>query len=64
MIRIAIAGAGAITERAHIPALASLPDAQIVAIDLVEVNPVLDTQNMTGILAAELAQSVLGKRIL
>jgi arginase len=37
--------------------------AQIAAIDLVEVNPVLDTQNMTGLLAAELAQSVLGKRI-
>ena len=33
-------------------------------IDLVEVNPVLDTQNMTGILAAELAQSALGKTIL
>ena len=32
MIRIAIAGAGAITERAHIPALASVADAQIVAI--------------------------------
>jgi hypothetical protein len=27
------------------------------------VNPVLDTQNMTGVLAAELAQGVLGKRI-
>lgn len=38
--------------------------AEIVAIDLVEVNPVLDTQNMTGILAAELAQSLLGKRIM
>jgi len=38
--------------------------AQIVAVDLVEVNPVLDTQNMTGLLAAELAQSMLGKRIL
>jgi arginase len=38
--------------------------AQIVAMDLVEVNPVLDSQNMTGILAAELAQSALGKRIL
>jgi arginase len=37
--------------------------AEIVAIDLVEVNPVLDTQNMTGVLAAELAQGVLGKRI-
>src|SRR5260221_14763379 len=32
MIRIAIAGAGAIAERAHIPALASVADAQIVAI--------------------------------
>ena len=37
--------------------------ANIIAIDLVEVNPVLDTTNMTGILAAELAQSLLGKRI-
>ena len=32
MIRIAIAGAGAIAERAHIPALSSVADAQIVAI--------------------------------
>jgi predicted dehydrogenase len=32
MIRIAIAGAGAIAERAHVPALASIADAQIVAI--------------------------------
>lgn len=32
MIRIAIAGAGAIAERAHIPALASVADTQIVAI--------------------------------
>jgi len=38
--------------------------ATIVAMDLVEVNPVLDSQNMTGILAAELAQSALGKTIL
>ncbi|HTR98081.1 MAG TPA: arginase [Candidatus Acidoferrales bacterium] len=38
--------------------------ANIVAIDLVEVNPVLDSQNMTGILATELAQSALGKTIL
>jgi arginase len=35
----------------------------ILALDLVEVNPILDSQNMTGILAAELAQSALGKRI-
>src|ERR1019366_3557768 len=32
VIKIAIAGAGAITERAHIPALRSVADAQIVAI--------------------------------
>jgi arginase len=38
--------------------------ATIAAIDVVEVNPVLDSQNMTGILAAEMVQSVLGKRIL
>jgi arginase len=41
-----------IAERAH-----------LMALDLVEVNPVLDTRNMTAILAAELAQSALGKRI-
>ncbi len=56
---------GGITYREAHLAMEMLADrAQIVAIDLVEVNPVLDTQNMTGILAAELAQSVLGKRIL
>ena len=32
MIRIAISGAGAITERAHIPALRSVADAQIIAL--------------------------------
>jgi len=56
---------GGITYREAHLAMELLNDrAQIVAIDLVEVNPVLDTQNMTGILAAELAQSILGKRIL
>jgi len=56
---------GGITYREAHLAMEMLNDrAEIVAIDLVEVNPVLDTQNMTGILAAELAQSVLGKRIL
>jgi arginase len=56
---------GGITYREAHLAMEMLADrAQIVAIDLVEVNPVLDTQNMTGILAAELAQSALGKRIL
>ena len=56
---------GGITYREAHLAMEMMSDrAQIVAIDLVEVNPVLDTQNMTGILAAELAQSVLGKRII
>lgn len=56
---------GGITYREAHLAMELLADrANIVAIDLVEVNPVLDSQNMTGILAAELAQSALGKRIL
>ena len=56
---------GGITYREAHLAMEMLSDrAQVAAIDLVEVNPVLDTQNMTGILAAELAQSLLGKRIL
>ena len=56
---------GGVTYREAHLAMELLADrAQIVAVDLVEVNPVLDTQNMTGILAAELAQSILGKRIL
>ena len=49
---------------AHI-AMEILADArQIIALDLVEVNPVLDHQNMTADLAAELAASALGLRIL
>jgi arginase len=56
---------GGITYReAHLAMELVADRANIVAIDIVEVNPVLDTQNMTGILAAELAQSALGKRIL
>ena len=55
---------GGITYREAHLAMELLSDrAEIVAIDLVEVNPVLDTQNMTGILAAELAQGLMGKRI-
>jgi arginase len=56
---------GGITYREAHLAMEMLADrANIVALDLVEVNPVLDSQNMTGILAAELAQDLLGKRIL
>ena len=34
------------------------------SLDLVEVNPVLDMQNQTAALGAELALSALGKKIL
>ncbi|HEX6462862.1 MAG TPA: arginase [Vicinamibacterales bacterium] len=37
---------------------------QLVALDLVEVNPVLDDRNMTAILGVELAASALGQKIL
>jgi arginase len=37
--------------------------ANVVSADLVEVNPILDTANQTGVLAVELAQSLFGKRI-
>jgi arginase len=36
---------------------------RLVGMDLVEVNPILDRENMTGKLAVELAASALGKRI-
>ena len=56
---------GGITYREAHLAMEMLCDrAEIVAMDLVEVNPVLDTQNMTAVLATELAQSALGKKIL
>jgi arginase len=37
---------------------------RLIALDLVEVNPVLDVQNTTAVLAAELAASAMGKKIL
>jgi arginase len=55
---------GGVTYReAHLAMEMFSDRAKIAAIDLVEVNPVLDNQNLTGVLAAELVQSVLGKRI-
>jgi arginase len=36
----------------------------LLALDLVEVNPILDVKNTTAVLAAELATSALGKKIL
>jgi arginase len=37
---------------------------QLIGLDLVEINPILDTQNQTALLGAELAQSALGLRII
>ncbi len=37
---------------------------RLVALDLVEVNPILDVQNQTAILATELALSAVGQRII
>jgi arginase len=37
---------------------------KLLSLDLVEVNPILDTQNQTAILAAELALSAVGQKIL
>jgi arginase len=46
-------------------AMEILADAhRVIALDLVEVNPVLDVQNTTAVLAAELAASALGMKIL
>jgi arginase len=49
---------------AHIAMEILADSSRLVALDLVEVNPVLDHQNMTAVLAAELAASALGQKIL
>ncbi len=57
-------GGGVTYREAHL-AMEILSDkANVVSADFVEVNPVLDTRNSTGVLAVELAQSLFGKRIL
>jgi arginase len=46
-------------------AMEMIADSQkLLSLDLVEVNPILDTQNQTAILAAELALSAVGQKIL
>lgn len=37
---------------------------QLIGLDIVDVNPILDVQNQTAILAAELVSSALGNRII
>ena len=36
---------------------------KLCSMDMVEVNPILDERNKTGILASELIQSALGKTV-
>ncbi len=57
-------GGGISYREAHLAMEILSERANVLSLDLVEVNPVLDTRNMTGVLAVELAQSLLGKRIL
>ena len=37
---------------------------RLMALDVVEINPILDSQNQTAVLGAELVQSAMGRRIL
>jgi arginase len=56
---------GGLTYREAHLAMEMLADTgKVIGIDLVEVNPVLDEQNRTAEVAAELLLSALGKRIL
>lgn len=56
--------AGGLTYReAHLLMEMLADDGRIRALDIVEVNPILDLGNATGKLAVELAASLLGSRI-
>lgn len=56
---------GGITYReAHLAMEMIADSGQMLAFEVVEVNPILDTGNRTGLLAVELACSAFGKRIL
>jgi arginase len=55
---------GGITYReAHLALEMVAESGRLLSLDLVEVNPILDRENQTAILATELALSALGKRI-
>jgi arginase len=54
---------GGLTYReAHLAVELIADTGRLAGMDLVEVNPILDRENMTGRLAVELAASALGKR--
>ena len=53
-----------ITAREAFLAVQMLADSgKLISMDLVEVNPILDERNKTGILASDLIQMALGKRM-
>jgi arginase len=55
---------GGITYReAHLAMELIAASGRLISLDLVEVNPILDTRNMTALLAVEFALSALGKTI-
>lgn len=55
---------GGLTQReAHLACEILAESGQLVGMDVVEVNPILDVQNQTAMLATELILSALGKRI-
>jgi arginase len=55
---------GGLTFReAHLAVELAADTGKLIALDVVEVNPILDIQNTTGRLAVQLALSALGKRI-
>jgi arginase (EC 3.5.3.1) len=55
---------GGITYReAHLAMELVAASGRLISLDLVEVNPILDTRNMTALLAVEFALSALGKTI-
>jgi arginase len=56
---------GGMTYREAHLAMELLSDSgRVIAMEVVEVNPVLDTANRTALLAVELVMSGMGKRIL
>ena len=56
---------GGVTYRESHLAMEMVADSQrMISLELVEVNPVIDLQNATGLLGVELISSALGKRIL
>ena len=54
---------GLTTREAHLALEMVAASSRLLALDMVEVNPILDDRNKTGILASELVQSAMGKTV-